>query len=174
MQTVTNTVRKMTGLINKLSSQARSLANPDPEPYHRVNINDVIVDAIHSLKEGIRKPVFSLASSLSPVSIAADQFKQLFMNLVLNARQSAGEKGEIRITTEQVNGAVSVTIADSGPGIPDSQLRTLFQPFQTTKPDGFGLGLYQCKAIVEQSRGKIRVESQEGQGTHISITLPVA
>jgi len=174
MQTVTNTVRKMTGVINKLSSQARSLANPDPESFHRVNINDVIVDAIHSLKEGIRKPVLSMASSLSPVSIAPNQFKQLLMNLVLNARQSAGENGEIRITTEQVNGAVSVTIADSGSGIPDSQLRTLFQPFQTTKPDGFGLGLYQCKAIIEQSRGKIRVESQEGQGTHISITLPAA
>lgn len=174
MRTVTNTVSKLSGLINKLSVQSKSVTVEQAESFHTVNINDIIIEAIRSLSTSMQEPALSMAQTLPQVSIVPDQFKQLFMNLMMNATQSAGNAGEIHIKTGQNQGSVSITIADSGPGIPESQLRTLFHPFKTTKKDGFGIGLYQCKAIVEQSRGSIRIESQEGQGTQVHILLPAA
>jgi putative PEP-CTERM system histidine kinase len=174
MRTVTNTVTKLTGLINKLSVQTKSVTVEQAESFHTVNINDIILEAIRSLSSSMEEPALSMTPALPPVSIVPDQFKQLFMNLMMNAKQSAGDAGRVRVTTAPNSGAVAITIADSGPGIPESQLRTLFQPFKTTKKDGFGIGLYQCKSIVEQAKGSIRIESQEGQGTHVHIVLPAA
>jgi len=174
MRTITNTVTKLTGLINKLSVQSQAITIEQAESFHTVNINDIIQEAIRSLATSIQEPALSMAQRLPPVSIVPDQFKQLFMNLMMNATQSAGGSGTIRISTEETQGTVAITIADSGPGIPEAQLRTLFQPFKTTKKDGFGIGLYQCKTIVEQSKGSIRIESQEGQGTNVHIVLPTA
>ena len=174
MRTVTNTVSKLNGLISKLSVQSKSVTVEQAESFHTVNINDIINEAIRSLSTSMSEPVLSMAQALPPVSIVPDQFKQLFMNLMMNATQSAGDSGNVQVTTGQDQGSVSITIADSGPGIPEQQLRTLFQPFKTTKKDGFGIGLYQCKTIVEQSKGSIRIESQQGQGTQVHILLPAA
>jgi len=174
MRTITNTVTKLTGLINKLSVQSQAVTVEHAESFHTVNINDIIHEAIRSLATSIQEPTLSMAQALPPVSIVPDQFKQLFMNLMMNATQSAGDSGTIHISTKDTQGTVAITIADSGPGIPETQLRTLFQPFKTTKKDGLGIGLYQCRSIVEQSRGSIRIESQEGQGTNVHIVLPAA
>jgi signal transduction histidine kinase len=151
MRTITNTVTKLTGLINKLSVQTKAVTIEQADSFHTVNINDIINEAIRSLATSMREPTLSMTQALPPVSIVPDQFKQLFMNLMMNATQSAGDSGTIHISTEDIQGSIAITIADSGPGIPETQLRTLFQPFKTTKKDGFGIGLYQCKTIVEQS-----------------------
>jgi len=174
MKTVSNTVTKLNSLINKLSVQSKSATIEQAESFHSVNINDVITEAIRSLSASMSKPSLSMSQALPPVSVVPDQFKQLFMNLMMNATQSGGKTGEIHIKTQPMKDSVSITIADTGPGIPESQLRTLFHPFKTTKKDGFGIGLYQCKAIVEQSKGTIRIESEEGQGTQVHILLPAA
>jgi signal transduction histidine kinase len=144
------------------------------DPQKQVNINSLVLETVQSLNSTVREPVVQMASSLSLVSIEPEQFKQLLLNLVMNAHQSGGNEAEVRISTTQMDDFVAVTIADSGPGIPDTQLRTLFHPFKTTKKDGFGIGLFQCKEIVEQSQGQIRVESREGEGTKVCITLPAA
>ena len=131
-------------------------------------------DSVTSVLIRLPRAKLIMAQELDLVSIEPEQFKNLFMNLIQNAQQSAGPSGEIHIITEQGNDTVQVTIADTGAGIPDAQLRTLFQPFKTTKTHGFGIGLYQCKAIVEQAHGQIRIQSQEGHGTQIHIALPIA
>ena len=82
--------------------------------------------------------------------------------------------GAVRITTQQVNGCVVVTVADTGPGIEPDKLRTLFQPFRTTKEGGLGIGLFQCKRILEAHRGTIHIVSEVGRGTSVTIELPVA
>jgi signal transduction histidine kinase len=66
-----------------------------------------------------------------------------------------------------------IVISDTGHGIPPSLLRTLFRPFRTTKKGGLGVGLYECKRIVEAHQGTIRVESESGHGTAVRITLPL-
>jgi len=142
MRTVTNTVTKLTGLINKLSVQSKSVTVEQAESFHTVNINDIIIEAIRSLSTSMQEPALSMKQVLPPVSIVPDQFKQLFMNLMMNASQSSGGAGKIQVRTDSTDGNVAITIIDSGPGIPQSQLRTLFQPFKTTKKDGFGTELF--------------------------------
>ena len=61
---------------------------------------------------------------------------------------------------------------DAGPGIPPERLRNLFQPFQSSAPGGFGIGLYESKRIVESYRGTLRVESEPGKGTRVVVELP--
>jgi signal transduction histidine kinase len=69
---------------------------------------------------------------------------------------------------------VSVTVADSGPGIPAAQIEQIFAPFFTSKPDGLGLGLNICRTIVEAHGGRITVENRPAGGAAFTFTLPLA
>jgi signal transduction histidine kinase len=106
--------------------------------------------------------------------------QQVFLNLLLNAVQSMPGGGRISVAVAPwpaLRGAdnprwAEVRIADTGPGIPPDQLRRVFDPFYTTKRDGTGLGLAICHGLIEQHEGEIRMESEEGSGTTVSVRLP--
>jgi signal transduction histidine kinase len=109
------------------------------------------------------------------------QIEQIFLNLVINARQAMPNGGRLRVEvrTNRRTNMAEVKIADSGVGIPPDQLRLIFEPFYTTKqPDehghgGTGLGLSVCRQIIEQHRGRIRVESVVGKGSTFTVKLPL-
>ena len=91
-------------------------------------------------------------------------------NLVLNAREAVLPAGEVRIETAQGNGWVILTVADNGSGMaPEFLNRLLFRPFQTTKKNGLGIGLFQSKIIIEAHKGKVEVASQPGKGTTFRV-----
>ena len=123
------------------------------------------------VKEHLRLSVSG--EPVPPVMAVRDQLQQVLLNVVLNAKQAIGEKGEILIVIEQSNGFVVVTVSDTGSGIPDSMLESLFRPLQSHNPGGLGVGLYQCKQIVEAHQGTILLQSQEGTGTQVRIALPI-
>src|SRR5207237_9501634 len=106
--------------------------------------------------------------------------QQVLMSLILNDQQKLqgkradSEEPDIYITTEQCHESVIVTLIDRGPGIPAAELQTLFQPFKSTKPGGLGLGLYQCKRIVEEHGGTIRMRTKVGQETEVRLELQAA
>jgi len=101
--------------------------------------------------------------------------QKVIVNLILNANDAAGEGGEIRVTTERNNGWALVTVSDNGGGMSkDFIAHSLFQPFQTTKERGSGIGLFQSKMIVEAHHGRIEVESEEGKGSTFRVLLPLA
>jgi signal transduction histidine kinase len=81
--------------------------------------------------------------------------------------------GELRLHTWQSNGRICLEVSDTGQGIAPSNLENIFNPFFTTKPNGTGLGLAVSQKIVRDHRGEIQVESEVGQGTTFTITLPV-
>jgi len=95
-------------------------------------------------------------------------------NLVLNAREAVSAPGEVRIETSQNNGWAILTVSDNGCGMaPEFLDRSLFRPFQTTKQNGLGIGLFQSKMIVEAHQGRIHVESLPGKGTTFQVILPL-
>jgi signal transduction histidine kinase len=111
-----------------------------------------------------------------PVSADADQLQQVFLNLLLNARDAMPDGGDLRVTTRHDSRAAEFTveIADTGAGIAPEHLAHVFDPFYTTKPAGrgTGLGLAVCYGIITAHGGRIEVALNDGRGTRIIVTLP--
>jgi putative PEP-CTERM system histidine kinase len=112
--------------------------------------------------------------NVAPALLDAEQVQRVVRNLVLNAKEATGANGRIEVRTEQQNGFAVLTVRDNGSGMTDEFLRTqLFRPFATTKKKGMGIGMFQTKMIIEAHRGRILVESRQGQGTTFRVLLPV-
>jgi len=115
---------------------------------------------------------------LPEIQADPEQLKEVFVNLVVNACESMTGGGTI-VITEEVTTAVSaekavvIRLSDNGPGIPESILDKILQPFFTTKEEGTGLGLSLAARIVEEHNGWLDLKSKEGEGATFIITLPI-
>lgn len=163
-------------ITHKLLSFARKT---DPRP-KKVEINGVIEDVIALSEQRAR---FSnvrirrdLAGGIPTISISPSEMQQVLLNLVNNAFDALDQKGggEVRIVTEMEDGAIVISVADDGEGIPEENLSRIFHPFFTTKPvgKGTGLGLSICYGIVKKWGGAIEVSSTIGVGTAFHIRFP--
>lgn len=115
---------------------------------------------------------------LPEIPMDPDQLKEVLVNLMVNAIEAMTEGGHITIQeqkshSEEVGEVVIIRVIDDGPGIPESVLERLFQPFFSTKDQGTGLGLSIATRIVEEHGGWLDVESVVGKGSTFIITLPV-
>jgi|CXWL01.1.fsa_nt_gi putative PEP-CTERM system histidine kinase len=172
MRTVTDTAAKMTSLMSKLS---RSSVKPGltgaPES---VDIPTLIEEIVAPMRGEERVRLHVVGGPVQPVIAVKDQMHQVLLNVILNAKQAIGQEGDISIGIEESGGSIMVTVDDTGCGIPSSMLESLFQPSQSSRPGGLGVGLYQCKQMVEAHRGTIEIRSQQGQGTQVKIELPLS
>jgi signal transduction histidine kinase len=113
------------------------------------------------------------------VRIDADRIRHVVINLIDNAAQALGEmppgSGPLRITVSSAirDGALQLTVADTGPGIPPENMARIFEPLFSTKSFGAGLGLATVKQIVVHHGGTIGIDSEVGSGTRMSIRLPL-
>lgn len=111
----------------------------------------------------------------SPVTVGCDPhaLRQVLMNLVLNAQQAMGEGGSITVTVERQEGAGVISVADTGPGIPEEIRDRLYKPFSTTKQGGSGIGLALVKRFADNFGGSVGFESPPGGGTTFRLSLPL-
>ncbi len=128
-------------------------------------------------KRAPRKVVFDFPSpDTTPVTIHVNShlFQWVLENLIRNALDAMGGTGEIKAQVNQLEKNIEITISDTGKGIPQSKLKTVFQPGFTTKKRGWGLGLSLAKRIIDEyHQGRIFVKkSEEGKGTTFAIQLP--
>ena len=172
MRTVTDTAEKMTVLMSKLSLKSFKPALAGvPE---MVEISALIDEIVAPIRGDRAVRLHVTGGPIPPVMAVRDQIHQVLLNVVLNAKQAIGQNGDISIAIAQSNGSVVVTVDDRGSGIPPNMLETLFRPSQSSRPGGLGIGLYQCKQIVEGHRGTIQVRSEVGKGTQVRIELPLS
>lgn len=171
LKTIADTVTRMNTMVTKLSSM------PEKLDLHCVqtNVAQLIAETLKISKVSklteIRLTVDVTDPSLS-ILVDYQHFQSVLLNLLSNAAEAMDGDGEIRIQARR-NGPVSrLTVQDSGCGISPERMKTLFTPFKSTKKKGLGIGLYQCKTIVEAHGGKIVVESAEPHGTSFHIELP--
>jgi signal transduction histidine kinase len=110
----------------------------------------------------------------APVRGDPARLRQVLLNLVLNAEQAmpAGGTVTVRLQADPRGGGFELRVADTGMGIPRTQLLNVWKPFFTSKPNGSGLGLAIARRIVEEHGGTIGIDSAEGRGTVITIRLP--
>lgn len=113
--------------------------------------------------------------NLPKIFADSDQLQQVFLNLLLNARDAMPNGGSLFISTSNSDSNIKVEIKDSGIGIDELSLKQIFDPFFTTKPSGkgTGLGLAVCYGIITAHGGKIEVENNLGSGTTFIISLPI-
>ena len=119
---------------------------------------------------------FAPGIDLPQVNASQDHLQGVWLNLLINAIDAIGEgPGVIKIESRKVDDLIQITVADSGPGIPENQISRIFEPFFTTKEPGrgTGLGLSVCHQIVARHGGQIRVHSRVGEGTTFTVVLPV-
>jgi PAS domain S-box-containing protein len=142
----------------------------------RGSINEFIKELAEfvscELKEANVECVLNLDENLSAVDFDAALLKQAFLNLVKNATAAMSGGGALTITTEDAEGEIRITIADTGAGISEEDFPKIFEPYFTTKDTGTGLGLTVVFKVIKEHKGEINVVSREGEGTVFTITLP--
>ena len=174
------TVELLLGEVQRIGSLTRNLqqvargAVEKPASLDLKNLLDEVTNLVQCEMErnGIALET-RIASDLPHVCGRMGGLKQAMLNLLVNARQATPQGGRIELCASPgPNGHVTVTVRDTGCGIPPELLDQLFQPFFTTKPEGTGLGLCITKRIIEDHGGALRLDSRQGEGTLVTLELP--
>ncbi len=142
---------------------------------HDINeIVDGVVDFVTpEIKQKNIKILKSYDSHLPRCRMDSNLIKQAILNVIINAEQAMENGGELMIRTSRNGKYVQIDITDTGTGIPKDIINKIFQVYFSTKKTGTGLGLPTAKRIIEEHKGTISVQSEEGKGTNFSIKLPI-
>jgi two-component system NtrC family sensor kinase len=165
--------------LSDLLRKMLSFSKPDQEERHPVDINSVLDEILllheKQLKENDINMEVSFAEGLNLVIASKNQLRQVFLNMVANARDAMPEGGTLAVVTGSDNDKVFVDISDTGTGIREEHLDKIFDSFFTTKGEvkGVGLGLSVCYGFIKDHGGDIEVKSRVGEGTTFIISLPV-
>ncbi|MDP8227862.1 MAG: ATP-binding protein [Candidatus Electryoneaceae bacterium] len=171
-------ITRGTDRVTEIVRRLRSFARLDEAELKKVDIHEGIEDTLmlihHEIKHNIT--VVRNYSDIPPIACYPGQLNQVLLNLLINAKQAIKNKGEITITTYQQDSELYIEIGDNGIGIPENDLRRVFDPGYTTKGVGVGtgLGLSICYQIIKTDhKGRIKINSKVGVGTTFTIILPM-
>jgi signal transduction histidine kinase len=149
---------------------------PKKTTLQRLDLTPTLQATLRQIETQAKRKGVSIDASLQDnVLVDGDPEKlhQMTLNLMLNAVEASCEGDTIAVTLDAADGKwATVTIQDTGPGIKDADLQRVFEPFFTTKTSGTGLGLAVVKDIVDSHAGEISIDSTEGQGTTVVVSLP--
>jgi len=166
LETVGNTVGNMKRLISRL----KNIKEKPQLAISSVALNKIIEDAVETTASNIETHGLSVQ-----VAVDEEEIYKVILNLLVNAIEATEGDLPVQIAFGQRDNLAFIEVRDSGCGMSvDFIQNKLFKPFETTKIHGFGIGLYQCKQIVESHGGKIEVESTHGEGTMFTLFLPLA
>jgi signal transduction histidine kinase len=165
--------------IARLAGQLRDFSRPASGEWKAVGVNNVLSNVLRLVSKEMLHCQIDLKEHLSPdlplISGDTRQLEQVFLNLILNARDAMPGGGRLMVETYVGENSVHVRFADTGVGIREDQLTRIFEPYFTTKEDrGTGLGLAICQRIVSQHGGKISVSSKLGEGAVFILHFPIS
>ena len=162
--------------INHLISRLGSIRNELQIKPVESDLNELVAKTLAGWEEVAGINLKKDFGELPKVAFDPEQMFKVTTNLIFNAREAVPQtSGQVQIQTHQQNGWVVLAITDNGCGMsPEFLNRSLFRPFQTTKKNGLGIGMFQSKMIVEAHKGRIEVESELGKGSTFRIFLPLA
>jgi histidine kinase len=174
----------------KIIDHMREFGRKSETDLEKVDINEVLKSAFEILGQQLKvrgiEVVWDLEEDLPPVMADSNRLEQVFINLLINARDAIEEKWQtqphqqsdkrIKLKTRSGKHNIVVEIHDTGLGIPDELLDRIFEPFFTTKKvgQGTGLGLSISYGIIRECKGKIQAVSSEGQGAGFIVKFPIA
>jgi len=170
---LSETVR-LTDLLRKMLS----FSKPDEEEKQPVDVNVVLEEILLLVRKQLQESSIKISTSfeeeLPQVYASRNQLRQVFLNMVSNARDAMPEGGTLTIKTTATRNDVRIEVSDTGVGIREEHISKIFDAFFTTKEGtkGVGLGLSVCYGFIQEHGGDIRVSSQRGKGTSFTIILP--
>jgi PAS domain S-box-containing protein len=163
--------------ILRFTSDLLAYARPAPAEAGPIEVQDLVRTALqfceHVLHETDARVDVGIEEGLPRLWGVRSNLLQVLVNLLTNACHAMGKPGRIQIDASRIGGQVAIRVRDEGGGIPREDLPHIFEPFFTTKPGGTGLGLSIVQGIVVQHGGTLEVESERGQGTAITVRLPI-
>jgi len=174
LEKIETQVQRASQIVHSLLNFAR-MERPMASP---LDIRKVLDDTLQLLEPQLRgtriEVVKRYADELPPILGDATKLQQVFMNLILNARDAMPEGGRLTLAAYLRDGQVCVDVEDTGVGIPPEHIARIYDPFFTTKGvgRGTGLGLALSYGIIQEHAGRIFVESRVGRGTRFTIALP--
>jgi len=178
LNTIDRYAHKISKIVEDLSIFSRTAYSESD--FTRIDLNDVLADAIFLMEQKIRGGKIKLLKKLYPGSLFikgdAGRLEQVFINIIDNAIHAISGSGSVTVSTRAENKCIKIAISDSGTGIPREHLDKLYDPFFTTKEvgKGTGLGLTISHAIVQDHDGSISVDSQIDKGATFTVTFPKA
>jgi signal transduction histidine kinase len=177
-EVVSEEMRRLDNIVRNFLEFSR----PHKLKKQRINISDVINKTLallcHRLELHSVTVIRKQSEGLSRIEADSELLKEVFVNLIVNACEAMEDGGEIVISeedalAEKIGRAVVVKVQDNGPGMSDEIQGRVMEPFETTKADGTGLGLFIAVRIVEEHGGTLELRSKEGFGTTFTLTFPV-
>jgi len=181
LEMMQRTTRHMNQLIGDLTDVAKIQAGPLTLEKQECSVTDAIEPAIERTRLLAKAQKIEFVANLPSndrVRLSADRARitQVMDNLLGNAMKFTPAGGRIQVALVLLEHEVQISVSDTGPGIPAEALSHIFEPYWQVKKtrNGFGLGLFIAKTLVEAHRGKIWVESSVGCGTTFYFTLPVS
>lgn len=171
---ITKTVGHINALIRRLS-ELRNELKLQPRPTDLAQLLEKVMGSWKHVPDVHLERDFS---AVPTAMVDADQIQTVVTNLVLNARDATLEgrnrPGQVRVSLEQQGSWIAIKVSDNGCGMSPTFLsQSLFKPFQTTKKNGLGIGMFQSKMIVEAHGGRMSVSSEQGKGTTFEVLLPI-
>jgi len=157
-----------------------SFSKPEEEVHRPVDVNELLNGIVIFIDKQMRETNIDievrLGEEIPKVMGSTNQLRQVFLNIIRNAREAMSQGGILSLETVKENERVAIHIRDTGVGIPEEIRSKIFEAFFTTKHEvkGVGLGLSVCYGIIKDHGGEIRVESEEGKGSTFSIILPAS
>lgn len=172
-------VTEILGQIKRLDATVKDLlqyARPTPPQWNAVPLDAVVQRVLSVLQEepAIQRVNVQVTPPPPSVVVRADdvQIEQLLINLILNAAQASEPGDTVCVSVTDGADRVRLTVSDTGQGMSSNAREHAFEPFFTTKAKGTGLGLSICRRIAETHGGNIRLTSEHGKGTSVTVELP--
>ena len=164
------------GRFNVLAHRLLSYAKPNQALLEHLDLSVVLDKVVDLIGAQFRISNVGLETNVpgQATYVLGDEgrLEHLIVNLLLNSLNACSAKGTVSVSIESNETSVSLIVCDNGRGMSEEMSERLFQPFATTRSNGFGLGLYSCKQIAEEHHGKIECTSQTGQGTTMKVIFP--
>jgi putative PEP-CTERM system histidine kinase len=167
-------ISKTVAHINRLIERLSLLRHEMEIKLVETDLNELVARALAGWEEAAAIRLEKKFNQLPKIFLDQEQMLKVVTNLVLNAKEAVSREGRISIETSQRSGWAILEVSDNGSGMSREFLsRSLFRPFQTTKKNGLGIGMFQSKMIVEAHQGRIEVESEPEKGATFRIFLPL-
>lgn len=175
IQIVQEEIERITKILNQLLSFYQPEAEIKLEP---TDVGKVLEETLKFVEPQIKEKNLNLVRKIEPhlplIKASAEELRQVFLNLLVNARDFTPPGGKIEVKAFVQNKGIKIEFSDSGSGIPDENLDKIFEPFFTTKNGkGAGLGLSVCYGIIERHKGTILAENIKEGGSRFLIFLPL-